>query len=125
MWRWITSSRTNKVIAEVLAVLLVLALASFAGAWHFRGQMQAAKKAEKVQQERADTLVKEGEVREEVFRKALGATEVPLKNALAGVREAKTSLAQVEAARRDRWAPPAVENGDLVARFEQALKGIK
>ena len=125
MWKWITSSRTNKVIAGVLAVLLALALASLAGAWHFRGQMQVAKKAEKVQRERADTLVKEGEAREEAFRKALGATEVPLKNALAGVREAKTSLAQVEAARRDLWTPPAVENGDLVVRFERALEGIK
>ena len=125
MWKWITSNRANKVIAGVLVVLLALALASLTSAWHFRGQMQAAKKAEKVQRERADTLVKEGEVREEAFRKALGATEVPLKNALAGVREAKTSLAQVEAARRDRWTPPAVENGDLVARFEQALETIR
>ena len=125
MWKWITSSRTNKVIAGVLAVLLALALASLADAWHFRGQMQVAKKAEKVQRERVDTLVKEGEVREEAFRKALGATEDPLKNALAGVREAKASLAQAEAARQDPWTPPAVENGDLVARFERALKGIK
>ena len=124
MWKWITSSWTNKVIAGIIAVLLVLALASLAGAWHFRGQMQVAKKAEKVQRERADTLVKEGEAREEAFRKALGATEVPLKNALAGVREAKASLAQAEAARRDRWTPPAVENGDLVARFERALEAI-
>jgi len=124
MWKWITSNRTNKVIAGVRAVLLVLVLASLASAWHFRGQMQVAKKAEKVQRERVDTLVKEGEVREEAFRKALGATEVPLKNALAGVREAKASLAQAEAARRDRWTPPAVENGDLVARFERALETI-
>ena len=125
MWKWITSSRANKVIAGAIAVLLVLAIASLASAWHFRGQMQAAKKAEKVQQERADTLAKEGEAREEAFRKALGATDAPLKSALAGVREAKTSLAQAAAARRDLWTPPAVDNGDLVARFERALEAIR
>jgi len=125
MWKWITSSRANKVAAAACAVLLVLAIASLVSAWHFRGQMQAAKKAEKVQQERADTLEKEGEAKDVAFRKAMGVLDPALKSALAGVREAKASLAQAEAARRDLWTPPAVDNGDLVARFERALGAIK
>jgi hypothetical protein len=123
MWKWITSNRTNKIVAAVSAVLLVLALISAAGAWHFRGQMQAAKKAEKVQTERADALEKEGEVRDAAFRKAIGATEPALRSALAGVREARASLAQAEAARRDPWIPPAVDN--LAARFDRAVEALQ
>jgi hypothetical protein len=123
MWKWITSSRANKVIAGAIAVLLVLAIASLASAWHFRGQMQAAKKAEKIQQERADILEQEGEARDAAFRKAIGATEPALKSALAGVREAKASLAQAEAARRDPWIPPAIDN--LAARFDRAVEALR
>ena len=123
MWEWITSSRANKVVAAATAVLLALAFISLASAWHFRGQMQSAKKAEKVQQERADTLVKEGEARDAAFRKAISATEPALKSALAGVREAKASLTQAEAARRDPWIPPAVDN--LAVRFDRAVEAIR
>ena len=105
--------------------LLVLAGISLAGAWHFRGKMQEAKKAEKVQQDRADSLVKEAEARDAAYRNAISATDAPLKSALAGVREARTALARAEEARRDPWIPPAVDNGDLVARFERALEGIR
>jgi hypothetical protein len=123
MWKWITSSRANKVAAVATVALLALAITSLACAWHFRGQMQAAKKAEKVQQERADTLVKEGEARDAAFRKAISATEPALKSALAGVREAKASLAQAEAARRDPWIPPAVDN--LAVRFDRAVEALR
>ncbi len=125
MWKWITSSRANKVAVAAIAVLLVLALISSVSAYRFHSRMQEAKKAEKVQQERADSLVKEAEARDAAYRKAISATDGPLKSALAGVREARTALARAEDARRDPWIPPAVDNGDLVARFERALEGIR
>jgi hypothetical protein len=98
-------------------------MVSLAGAWHFRSQMQTAKKAEKVQQKRADALEKEGEARDAAFQKAMGVLDPALKSALAGVREARTSLAQAEAARRDPWIPPAVDN--LAARFDRAVEGLR
>ena len=125
MWSWITASRTNKGVTIIAVVLTVLALTSAVGAWHFRTKMQEAKKAEKVQAAKIEALTKESEIRDAAYQKAIGATEPALRNALAGVREAKASLAQAEAARRELWTPPAVDNGDLVARFEKALERIQ
>ena len=125
MWKWITASRTNKIVTIIAAVLTVFALASAVGAWHFRGKMQESRKAEKVQSQKIEMLEKEAVLKDEAFRKAIGATEPALKSALAGVREAKATLAQVEASRRELWIPPAVDNGELVARFERALEQIQ
>ena len=125
MWTWITTSRTNKTVTIIAIALTVFALVSALGAWHFRAKMQEARKAEKVQAEKIESMTKEAEARDLAYRKALGATEIPLKNALQGVWEAKASLAQVEASRRELWIPPAVDSGELVARFEKALEAIK
>ena len=122
---WITASRTNKIVTIIAVALTVFAAVSAVGAWHFRAKMQEARKAEKAQAQKIETLEKEAALKDEAFRKAIGATEIPLKNALQGVREAKASLAQVEASRRVLWTVPAVDNGDLVARFEKAIAGIK
>ena len=120
MWEW---AKKNKPAAAIIAVLLMGALVSAYGAWSFRSDAIMAKKAEKEQARRADTLEKEGEARDAAFRKALGATEPALKSALAGVREAKASLAQAEAARRELWTPPAIDN--LAARFDRAVEGLR
>jgi uncharacterized protein HemX len=125
MWAWITSSRTNKILAGAIAILLVLALTSAVGAWHFRGRMNAAKEAEKAARQDMKDLQREGEIQKEAYQKAIGATEPALRSAIAGVREAKATLARAEEARRGIWTPPAVDNGDLVARFERALEAIR
>jgi len=48
MWKWIISSRANKVAAAAIAVLLVIALSSAADSWRQRktaeGYLQAGKK---------------------------------------------------------------------------------
>jgi hypothetical protein len=123
IWGWITASRVNKVVAAGCAALLVLAVVSGVGAYTFHSSMQTAKKAEKAQKERADRLEAEGEAKAAAFQKAIGATDPALKSALQGVREAKASLAQAEAARRDPWIPPTVDN--LAIRFDQALEAIR
>lgn len=122
MWSWI---KKNPWIAGAIAVLCLGALASAYDSYRHRSMLAEAKKAEKEQAQKIEMMEKEAALKDEAFRKAIGATEIPLKNALQGVREAKASLAQVEASRRGPWMAPAVDNGDLVARFEKAIAGIK
>jgi len=123
MWqKWM---QKNKKAAAAIAVLLALALVSAVAAYKFHTRVQAAKQAEDVAKKRIDSLEKEAEAKTEAFQKAIGATEPALKNALQGVRDAKASLAQAEAVRRELWIPPAVDNGDLVVRFERALEALR
>ena len=125
MWEWITASRTNKTVTITAVVLTVLALTAVIGAWHFRGKMQESRKAEKEQAQKIETMEKEATLKDEAYRKAVVVKEEALKNALTRVRESKASLAQIEALRRGPWMVPAVDNGDLVARFERALERIQ
>ena len=122
MWFWI---KKNPWIAGAIAALCLGVLASAHTAWRFHGQMRAAKESEKVAGEKIKALTKEAEAKDAAYQKAIGATEPALRNALAGVREARANLAQVEASRRGLWMAPAVDNGDLVARFERALEAIR
>jgi hypothetical protein len=122
MWPWI---KKNPWIAGAFVILCLAALGSAYDSYRHRGMLAESKKAEKAQAAKIETLEKEGAAKDEAFRKAIGATEPALRGALAGVREAKASLAQVEAGRRELWTPPAVDNGDLVARFEKALEGLR
>lgn len=123
MWR--NRIKENKKTAAAIVVLLVLALVSALAAYEFHTRVQAAKQAEDVAKKRIESMEKEAEAKTEAFRAAIGATEPALKDALQGVRKAKESLIQVEAVRRELWVPPAVDNGDLVVRFERALEALR
>lgn len=122
MWEWI---KTNKIPVAVFAILCLVALCAAVDSYRHRGWLAESKQKEKEQGEKIETLTTEAAAKDEAFRTAIGATEPALKNALAGVKEARTSLAQVEAARREMWIPPAVDNGDLVARFNRAVEALK
>lgn len=124
---WISKVRTwvssNRLLAAVIVVLFAAALASAYDSFRHRAMLSDSKKAEKQKAEEIETLKKEGAMQAEAFRSAIGATEPALKSALAGVREAKTSLVQAEAARRELWTPPAVDN--LAARFDRAVESLR
>ena len=128
LWSWATANKT----AIIIVVLCLGVLASAYDSYRHRSMLAEAKKAEKEQTQKIETMEKEAALKDEAFRKAIGATEIPLKNALQGVREAregvreaKMALSRIESQRSDLWIPPAVDNGDLVARFEKALEAIR
>jgi hypothetical protein len=123
MWKWIAASRANKVVAAACAALSVLVVISSVSAYRFHSQAQAAKKAEKLQAERADKLQQEGESERKAWQDRIGATDPRLAAAIREVRTLTARLERIEAERRELWIPPAVDN--LAARFDRAVEGLR
>lgn len=117
--------RAHRTIAIVIAAISALALMSAYGAWSFRGKLQEAKRAEKGARQESKEIQREAEIQSEAFRKAIGATDPRLGEVLREIKGVRAGLAAVEAERRELWIPPAVDNGELAARFDRAVGALQ
>ncbi len=126
---WFTKVRawvnTHRILALVIAALFLVALASAYDSCRHRSKLADAKAAEKAKAAEAEALKRENEVQTDAYQKAMGATDPRLGEVLREIKTVKTGLARVEAARRELWAVPAVDNGELVTRFDRAVEGLR